>query len=301
VSTTSATMMDLSLVSPTEERSCTGNDGSVSHYVDDNTDGTGCMVSDELCPMAEILCEKEKTVSAIAAKLEDAQRRVRHLDDLAKLGEMSAVVAHEIRNPLTGISATAEVLLDDIPVDDPRHESVRVILYEIQRLEKTVRNLLDFARDRKPFIRRVDLRDVVESGLAAVDHQAKERDITVSGTCPNDLVDAQADPELVGQAFTNVALNAIEAMPDGGELNVRLYTETDDSRRWVKVAVTDSGKGISKRDLEKIFDPFFTTKANGAGLGLAVSRKIVEAQNGFISAQSTPGKGATFVIGLPAA
>jgi len=290
--------MDLSLVTAAEEKTRTEDFGSVSHCVDYSAT---CMVPDEFCPMAELLCEKEKKAAEVEARLEDAERRLRHLDGLAKLGELSAVVAHEIRNPLTGISATAEVLLDDIPIDDPRHESVDIILSEIHRLEKTVRNLLDFARDRKPFITRVDLRDVVERVLAAVDCQAREHNITISGTCPSDLVDAQADPELVGQAFTNIALNAIQAMPDGGELNVKLYTETNALGRWVKVAIADSGSGISKENLEKIFDPFFTTKTSGAGLGLAVSRKIVEAQKGFIAVDSEPGRGATFVVGVPAA
>lgn len=298
MSKTSATLMDMSVVSAVEQHSLTGDFGSVSYCADD---GGECLASDEFCPMSKLLHEKERAMTQLRGSLEDAQQRARHLDGLAKLGELSAVVAHEIRNPLAGISATAEVLLDDIAIDDPRRRSVDIILSEIHRLEKTVRNLLDFARDRKPFITRVDLRDVLERVLAAVDAHAEEHGITVEGTCPNSLPDAHADPELVEQAFTNLVLNALQAMPGGGKLGVKLYANTDETGRWIKVSITDCGCGIGKADRKRIFDPFFTTKAAGAGLGLAVSKKIIEAQKGFIAVDSSPGRGTTFVVGLPAA
>ncbi|NQT18794.1 MAG: sensor histidine kinase [Planctomycetes bacterium] len=298
MSTTTVTPADMSLVSVVEEASFTGDLGPVS-YCDDG--GAPCMINDEFCPMSELLLEHQRHVAQLKAKLEDSEQRVRHLDGLAKLGELSAVVAHEIRNPLAGISATAEVLLDDISIDDPRHESVTIIFQEIQRLEKTVRNLLDFARDHKPFITCTDIREVIERVLAGVDHLAAERGVTVSGACPNDLGDAQADPELLTQAFANLALNAVQAMPHGGELSVKLYRETDQHGRWVRVVVSDSGCGINSENIDRIFDPFFTTKTNGAGLGLAVSKKIIEAQKGRITVHSKPGRGTTFVVSLPAA
>lgn len=298
MSSTSATLMELSQVSASKQNSLTSGDGSVSLSA---SGWLSCAVPDEFCPMAEALREKEREVVRVAAELAAAQRRMRHLDGLAKLGELSAVVAHEIRNPLAGISATAEVLLDDIPVGEPSRESVRIILGEIRRLEKTVRNLLDFARDCKPFITNVDLREVVERALAAVDHQAREHDVIIRGSCPNDLGDARADHELVGQALANIALNAIQAMPEGGELSVTLFAENDGLGRWIKVAITDSGCGISDENVKRIFDPFFTTKASGSGLGLAVSRKTIEAQKGFITVDSAPGRGTTFVVGLPSA
>lgn len=288
----------MSLVSGTEESSFTDDLGSVTYCGDESAP---CVTDDELCPMSELLFDKQRKIAELQAKLEDAEQRVRHLDSLAKLGELSAVVAHEIRNPLAGISATAEVMLDDISADDPHYESVAIIFEEIQRLEKTVRNLLDFARDRKPFITRVDLREVIEKVLAEIDGLAAEQNVTVTGACPNDLDNVQADPELIAQAFTNLALNAVQAMAQGGELGVKLYGETDEHGRWVRVAVSDSGCGIDSEHVDRIFDPFFTTKTNGAGLGLAVSKKIIEAQKGIITVDSKPGGGTTFVVSLPAA
>ena len=296
--------MSLSLISPQEPSSFTTDPGTVSFS---GSDAAPCVASDRFCPMAEAFYEKQRTIDELQERLGSTEDRVKHLGDLAKLGELSAVVAHEIRNPLAGISATAEMLLDDLPQDDPRHESIRIILDEIQRLDKTVRNLLDFARSHKPFITRVDLREEVERVLERVRHGAKEQNVVISGVCPRDLPDAKADPELVRQAFLHVALNAIQAMPGGGELNVSLLSDADERGRCVKAAFTDTGCGISPENLAKIFDPFFTTKANGAGLGLAVTRKIIEAQNGSVLVESSLGSGSafgsgsTFTIVLPAA
>ena len=288
----------LSLMSPEEPSSLSTDCGTVSFAGDD---ATPCMTDDRFCPMIETVYEKQHEVDELQERLDDAESRLKHLGDLAKLGELSAVVAHEIRNPLAGISATAEMLLDDIPSDDPRHESIRIILDEIQRLEKTVGNLLDFARNRKPFITRVDLREQVEHVLERIASYAQERNVTVSGVAPRDLPDALADPELIRQAFQNVSLNAIQAMPEGGELKVTLSPGCDERGRCLKVAFTDTGCGISPENVEKIFDPFFTTKANGAGLGLAVTRKAIEALNGTVLVESVAGRGTTFTIVLRAA
>jgi len=288
----------LSLISPAEDDSFTSDPGTVSYSGDP---AGACMAADKFCPMIEAFYEKDRQLAVLQSRLDEAEERARHLGDLAKLGEISAVIAHEIRNPLTGISATAEVLLEDIDPDDPRRESVSIILDEIQRLEKIVRNLLDFARNRKPFITRVDLRDEIEHVLAAISHAAAQAGVTISGACPDDLPDAAADPELVRQAFLNIALNAIQAMPLGGELTVKLFSEADDRGQCLRTAFIDTGCGISKENLAKIFDPFFTTKSGGAGLGLAVSQKMIEAQRGSISVESTPGTGSTFIVTLPAA
>ncbi|HUS59504.1 MAG TPA: ATP-binding protein [Planctomycetota bacterium] len=292
-----APTIDLSLTSTNEEQSFTRDPGSVSY----SGEAAACMAAEKFCPMIEAFYEKDRQLAELEARLEESEERARHLGDLAKLGEMSAVIAHEIRNPLTGISATAEVLLDDIAPEDPRHESVSIILDEIQRLEKIVRNLLDFARNRKPFITRVDLREEIEHVLASVSHLASQHDVTISGSCADDLEDAAADAELVRQAFLNIALNAVQAMPHGGELAVKLYSDADGRGRCLRTAFIDTGCGISKEIMEKIFDPFFTTKTGGAGLGLAVSKKIIEAQRGSITVESRPGGGSIFIVTLPAA
>jgi len=291
--------VSLSLISPQEPYSHSTDGGTVSFA--DDLECTACMTDDSFCPMIETVYEKQRRIDELQEQLDDAEGRLKHLGDLAKLGELSAVIAHEIRNPLTGISATAEMLLDDIAADDPRRQSIRVILDEIQRLEKTVSNLLDFARNRKPFITRVDLREQVEHVLAQVASYARDRNVIISGIAPHDIPDAKADSELIRQAFLNVSLNAIQAMPGGGELKVMLSSGCDERGRCLKAAFNDTGCGISPENVARIFDPFFTTKASGAGLGLAVTRKAIEALGGAILVESEPGRGTTFTIVLRAA
>jgi len=296
MSRTGAGTAAMAAVSGLEQPSLTCSQGGVS-FCDGHT--AVCMMPEEFCPMTEILREKDRALGRQDAELAEARRQVLHLGGLAKLGELSAVVAHEIRNPLTGISATAEVLMDDMADDDLRRESVSTILDEIHRLDKTVRNLLDFARDHKPFLTRVDLRGVVERVVSNVRHEAAERGVQISGSCSDDLPPAVADPELLGQALMNITLNGIQAMSGGGELRVSLRCARGGGS--ISVCIDDNGCGIDPQHLERIFDPFFTTKASGAGLGLAVSKKIIEAQHGSIRVRSRKGAGTTFVVELPAA
>jgi len=289
---------ETSLIAFDDSDTYTSDPGLVT-FCDEND--TVCMIADRFCPLAETLCEKERMIKEQQDKLEESEIQIRHLDGLAKLGELSAVVAHEIRNPLTGISATAEMLLEDMDAGDPRRESVNIIIDEIQRLEKTVCNLLGFARNHKPFITKVDMREQIERVLAAIEKQARQQQVSISGKCITNVPDALADPDLIQKVFLNMAINAVQAMPDGGELAVTLYTESDERGKWVRIAFTDTGCGISPDSLVRIFDPFFTTKSTGAGLGLAVCRKTVEALRGYITVRSETGKGSTFIVSLPAA
>jgi len=296
MSRTGSGAADMSVVGVLDQPSLTCNAGGVSYC---DSAGGVCMMPEEFCPMTEVLRQKEREAARLEEELAQAGEQVRHLGGLAKLGELSAVVAHEIRNPLTGISATAEVLMDDMPESDSRRESVATILNEIRRLEKTVRNLLDFARDRKPYLVRVDVRDVIERVLETVRREAADRGVAIVGSCHDDVPQAVADPELLGQALTNIALNGIQAMGEGGELTVCVRHEK--RRGAVSVSIADTGCGIEPEHLERIFDPFFTTRATGAGLGLAVSKKIIESQRGSIRVSSNVGAGTTFVVDLPAA
>jgi len=298
MSTSSAALLETTLETPEEQFSLSSDSGLVTFA---GADAAFCLAADEACPLSAECRRKDGALAELQAQLDDALGRIGRLNGLARLGELAAAIAHEIRNPLAGVSATAEMLLDDISLDDPHRDSVSVILGEIQRLDKTVRNLLDFARSHKPFVTRLDLREHVERVLAGLRAAAAESGVGISGTSAGDLPDALGDPDLLRQAFMNIALNAIQAMPGGGELNVRLFSSADDRGRWICAAFTDTGRGISAQDLQRIFDPFFTTKASGAGLGLAVSRKVVEAQGGFIAVDSRPGLGSTFTVSVPAA
>ena len=209
---------------------------------------------------------------------------------LAAVGELAATVAHEIKNPLAGISGAIQVLQDAIPVEDQRRSVVSEILDQIKRLDNTVRDLLDFARPTT--LDRHDIKLAESLGqawsLLAPQPAASKVTFDLEGS---DGVRISADPQCLHQVWVNLFQNAIEAMPDGGDLTVRVRT----GERTV-IAVADTGKGVKAEEEKKIFNPFFSTKTRGSGLGLAISRKIVEAHGGTIRFESFPGKGTTVTV-----
>ena len=229
-----------------------------------------------------------------AAVLLEAVGDMRHL---AELGELSAVVAHELRNPLAGIAATAEVLRDSFDVADDRCEGIEIILDEVARLDTLVRNLLDFARSRQPQLLATDIADDVDRVARAVAADAERAGVTLVAEAPGQCTPVLADSELIQQVFLNLAANALQAMPHGGTLAIRTL-EPDVGSGFVCLEVADTGEGIGPDVLPRIFEPFFTTRAEAVGLGLAATRKLVERQGGYITVASEPGQGACFTVYL---
>jgi signal transduction histidine kinase len=217
---------------------------------------------------------------------------------LGAIGELAAAVAHEVNNPLTGILGFAELLLSELPADDPRHDEVAVIRDEAVRARTIVRALLEFARPRPPQRIPANLNDVARSTLELVQFRAREADVAIVAECA-EVPCVELDPDAVRQVLLNLFNNAIDAMPGGGTL--RLSTEQVGDR--IRVAVGDTGIGMDEETRSRIFTPFFSTRAvggDGTGLGLSVSRQIVEGHGGTIEVESTPGNGAVFSVWLPA-
>jgi len=216
---------------------------------------------------------------------------------LATLGELSASVAHEIRNPLCGMLLSVEVLQTKIDPGDSRAVLLDNLHREAEKMEKVVNNLLHFARQYRPRPVRCRLQDVIQRGLDSIKRHLQKGEIQVSVECADADVVADVDPDMVHQVLRNILLNAVDASPKGGALEVKLSgSATGDE---ASVTITDHGEGIEPEHLERIFDPFFTSKHNGVGLGLSVSRKIIDAHNGRIEVQSRPGLGATFRLVFP--
>ena len=222
---------------------------------------------------------------------------VEELRHMAELGELSAVIAHEIRNPLAGIAATAEVLRDSLAADDDHREGVEVILDEVARLDTLVRDLLDFARSHEPRLLEADIADDVDRVARAVADEAEAGGVAVEVEAPDVCTPVLVDSELIQHVFLNLASNAVQAMPHGGTLAIRTL-EPDVGSQYVCVKFADTGVGIQADDASRVFDPFFTTRADGVGLGLAAARRLVEAQGGYITVESTPGSGACFTVYL---
>jgi signal transduction histidine kinase len=249
---------------------------------------------------------------------EDEMRR---RERLASIGELSAGVAHEIRNPLTGIGNCAQVLRDRIPVDDPKLRFVQIILEEAARLNRIVDSLLSFARPSRPQLRESDVIEILRHVAELEEEALRERGISHETKLRGRIPRIYIDPEQITQVLLNVIRNAAEAMPSGGRLalecsvirrrpHVRRGTgqrRSDRIRierqapmmRYVQIRVGDTGRGIAKDTLPRIFDPFFTTRTKGTGLGLSITQSIIKEHGGFISVRSIESKGTTVLIDLP--
>jgi hypothetical protein len=244
-----------------------------------------------------------KTLDSMLTELDRARREIQrcHIEEIkriermASLGEMAAAIAHEIKNPLAGISGAIQVISEDFRDDDPRKEIVAEILIEIERLDKAVRNLLSFSKPITLQKERVHLQDLLDKTLSLVQQQAEKMNITIKVENGLHGVTTEIDRELIQQVFLNLILNAFHAMPGGGTLVISL-SKSDSS---VSISFSDSGEGIPSENLKKVFKPFFTTRHTGTGLGLAISRNIIEAHGGKIDVQSTIGLGSTFTVTLP--
>ncbi|MFO7958561.1 MAG: ATP-binding protein [Candidatus Brocadiia bacterium] len=230
-------------------------------------------------------------------RLRELNGELERLDNLAALGELSASVAHEIRNPLCGILLSSEVLQTKMDAGDSRHTVLQNLHREAEKMEKVVYNLLHFARSYEPRPTRCELEDVVRDTVDAVRTNLNKKGITVNVRRPEEGCEAVVDPDLMHQVFRNLLLNAVDACPPESELTVELDL-SQDGRKAI-AAFSDPGEGIEPELLERIFDPFYTSKHNGVGLGLSVTKKIVDAHGGRIDVSSTPGQGTTFTVVLP--
>jgi PAS domain S-box-containing protein len=224
--------------------------------------------------------------------LKRLQEEVVRTQSLAAVGELAASVAHEIKNPLAGISGAVQVLSRSFATEDSRRPIVHELLQQVKRLDDTVRDLLIFARPWKPQPRSFDLSHLLNGILDR--SRAPGTNVRMNRDMPPSCM-IQADPQLLEHVFVNVVQNAIEAMPSGGQLTVRV---TDDPSS-AQVRIADTGIGIAPHNREKLFRPFFSTKSKGTGLGLAITKKLVEAHHGSIDVESQPGRGTVVQITLP--
>ncbi len=234
---------------------------------------------------------EEKTILLIKAREELARA-----EKLAAIGELAAGVAHEINNPMAIIRGNAELLQMAVPEKTPIREEVDIIARQVGRVDRIVANLLKFARRERKQLTMTDLNLMLDEILGQVGHQVPLTGIEVKREFDPELPRIDGDPDQLRQVFTNLVLNAIHAMADGGTLTIS--TRADREAGSCAVVVSDTGIGIPPENLEQIFNPFFTTKANGTGLGLSVSYGIVRDHGGKIEVTSEPGKGSAFRVTL---
>jgi signal transduction histidine kinase len=227
-------------------------------------------------------------------------QQLERADRLASIGEMAAGIAHEIKNPLAGISAAVTIIKDDIPVDDPRNSILGEVLRQVQRLDKTVNDLLFFGKPSLPELSCIDINDVLSMTCKFASQHRSVMNIEKQIKLAPDLPTVYADGKQMQQVFLNLILNAFQAMAGGGRLSITTSKTLRQDKEYVRIDVADTGPGIPPQILEKIFMPFFTTKAQGTGLGLPICCKLVNLHNGDIRVASDDIHGTVFTIELPA-
>jgi len=224
-------------------------------------------------------------------------RKMEKIERLASIGQIATGLAHEIRNPLAGISGAIDVISGEIRIGDPNKEIFSEIKVQIDRIRKTVTDLLMFARPSEPERKRIQINNIIRETLLLVQQHKDTEKIVFGKHLSPELPKLYLDPNQIQQILLNILLNAIQAMPKGGELLVKSFV--DDDGDFCSVEISDTGQGISKERMNRVFEPFYTSKHKGTGLGLSIAKRIVEEHHGRISVSSELGKGTCFKISFP--
>ncbi len=243
--------------------------------------------------MASSLKERDEKLK------EYTEQQIMKSERLATLGQLAAGVAHEINNPLGAVLMYVHLVLEDLEAKGLIRKNLEKVVREATRCKDIVKGLLDFAHQTKPMFKEWDINGVLERTLSLVENQALFQNIKIKKVISPSLAKVMIDASQIQQVFTNIIINAAEAMEGKGELTIATRMTLED--KPIEIEFTDTGCGIIQENLEKLFDPFFTTKemGHGTGLGLAVSYGIITRHEGAIEVKSEPGKGTTFFIRLP--
>ena len=215
---------------------------------------------------------------------------------MASIGKLAAGVAHEIRNPLANINASAQLILKKIKLKEPIQDYLEIIMRNSNETNKIIKELLDFARPRELKFEDNFISDILEDVIKNLKARLSENKIKISMHFQKDIPKIKADKKWLEQAFQNIIINSIQAFEDRGNISISTSLNAENK---IKIVISDNGKGIPKENLEKIFNPFFTTKGEGVGLGLALVHQIIEDHIGFINIESEIGKGTKVIIKLP--
>ena len=270
---------------------------------------------DELGRLAQNFSTMVHKLSAAQKEVEKQhQQQMLQVQHLASLGELAASVAHEIRNPLAGIKLAIQILSQEPELAAAHRETMADIMHSIERLDKTMTDLLLYSRVRPPDFHPVSLPEVIEDALFSLKEELQLAGIQVQKSFDPTLPLLPLDSEQMVRVFLNLFLNALQAMPKGGMLRIKTkrhesgdplwrgFIPTEEflsEKGWAEVNITDTGEGMPPEVLKEIFRPFFTNKAKGTGLGLSLSRRIVEQHHGYLLTQSEIGVGTTFSLLFP--
>ncbi|MBI3271513.1 MAG: hypothetical protein HYZ53_21160 [Planctomycetes bacterium] len=242
----------------------------------------------------------EDRVRALSIELEQKNRELERQNRLAVLGEMAACLAHEIRNPLGGITLYAGLLERAAVADEHQRDFAGKVLAGVKHLGRLVEDILSYTGNVVPELRPCEIHAVLEDALALWGERVEDRGLAIERRYQPGLVPLEADPDMLERVFLNVFLNAAHAMEGRGRL--RLETRTDrrgNGSERVVVSISDTGPGLSAEALSRLFTPFYTSRSKGTGLGLAIAHRVVEGHRGEIRGENLPEGGARFVVALP--
>lgn len=254
--------------------------------------------NEELRTTEEALRASNEELQATNNKLIETQEQLIRSEKLAAIGQLASGVGHELRNPLGAIKNSVfyvrrRITKTELPATEPRvMEFLDIIDDEVNVANKVITDLLGFSRVAKPTVSPASVAGVIEDALK---HTHLPENVELTKAIDNNLPMVMVDADQIRQVFLNIVLNALQAMPEGGRLNIRASSQG----KFVEVAFADTGSGIPQSIINKIFDPLFTTKAKGVGLGLSVCKSILDRHEGDIRVESEVGKGTTFTISLP--
>lgn len=284
--------------------------GDLTHKLEvKSTDEIGCLADSFNQMTADLKAANEKLIEwgkTLEKKVEERTKELTkmqaHLlqsEKLASLGKLAAGIAHEINNPLGGILIYSHLLLEDINKNSPNYENLKKIVKETSRCKDIVKGLLEFARPKDSEMLLTDINEIVDRSFSIMEGQALFQNIKIKKSYSSEVPKIIVDSAQLQQVFTNIILNAAEAMEGNGTLT--LSTSLDGKGKFINIQFTDTGHGIKEEDRKRLFEPFFTTKevGKGTGLGLAISYSIIQKHQGTIDVASQMGKGSTFTVKLP--
>ena len=257
--------------------------------------------ADELGALARAFNHMIRNVKERDIRLREMNdERLSQMEKQVSIGRLAAGVAHEVNNPLTSILSLSMMMRKHMDSDDPRAEDLDIIVEETNRCREIVRSLLDFARERPVAMREMEIHEVLRETLVLTKRYPSMKQVVISLEPSGEDLLVSCDPKQLQQVFTNVIINAAEAMEEGGG-TIRISVDEDSSGGYAVVQVRDDGKGMNEEQIARVFEPFYTTKGSrkGTGLGMSVSLGIVRKHQGTIDIESQPGRGANVIIHLP--
>ncbi len=243
-------------------------------------------------------------IERVVEQLQQREREVLRAEQLAAVGQVAAGVAHELRNPLTSVKMLVQTGLEGAAPPGLPPEDLAVIEHEVRRMEQCIQMFIDFARPPHSERRRADLVDTIRRALALLEGRARRQKVTLAGDLPADPLFLDIDPDQIHQVVVNLLLNALDALPRGGTVAVSVVRPMTGNGAWpaspgIEVRVHDTGAGIPPKIQDRLFEPFVSSKETGLGLGLSISKRLVEANGGTIRGENDPSGGAVFSFWLP--